>query len=182
MFVIVQSMRTIVQVGETVLRKRAEEVPISEISGQRVRTILHDMEQALNAEPDGAALAAPQIGIPLRIFILSRKVFAPKDGVENADEHFVFINPNIIKRSKRKHRVDEGCLSVRGKYGTIIRSTNVTIEAYDEHGVKFVRGAGGLMAQAFQHETDHLDGVLFIDSAGELWDVVTKKHDGVQSA
>lgn len=181
-FAIVQSMRTIVQVGEPVLRKRAEEVPIREITGQRIRAILHDMEQALNAEPDGAALAAPQIGVPLRIFILSRKVFAPKDGVENNDEHFVFINPHIVKRSKRKHRVDEGCLSVRGKYGTIMRSTNVTIEAYDEHGAKFIRGAGGLMAQAFQHETDHLDGVLFIDSAGELWDIVAKKHNEVHDA
>ncbi len=166
-------MHTIVQVGEPVLRAQAENVPLHEIPGKRIQKILQDMEDALNAEPDGAALAAPQIGLPLRIFILSRRVFA-KERSDGADEHFVFINPTVIKRSKQKRRMDEGCLSVRGKYGTIMRSTNATVEAYDEHGVKFTRGAGGLMAQAFQHETDHLNGTLFIDKAEELWDVEVK--------
>ncbi len=170
-------MCTIVQMGEPVLRGRAAHVPVNDIQGKHIQKILKRMEESLDAEPDGAALAAPQIGVPLRIFILSRKVFAPKDAQEAGDTHFVFINPTIIRRSKRKHRVDEGCLSVRGKYGTIVRSTNVTIEAYDEQGVIFTRGAGGLMAQAFQHETDHLDGVLFVDKANELWDVAVRNDN-----
>jgi len=171
-------MRDIVQVGTPVLRATSEEVPVTEILTERIQTILRDMTEALDAEPDGAALAAPQIGISLRIFILSKRVFGT-DSTHDAsskDPHLVYINPEIIRRSKRKKVVDEGCLSVRGKYGTIARATNVTIRAYDEHGRLFERGAGGLLAQAFQHETDHLNGTLFIDQADEVWDVPTPER------
>jgi peptide deformylase len=166
-------MQEIVQVGHKTLRNIAEEVPVADISSAAIQNIITDMHTALAAEPDGAALAAPQIGVGLRIFVLAPRVFGQenKEAESHKDTHLVYINPKIIKRSKRTHVVDEGCLSVRGKYGNIKRSTNVTIEAYDENGNKFTRGAGGLLAQAFQHETDHLDGTLFIDSAQELWDV-----------
>jgi len=166
-------MKHIVQKHDPVLRHKAQAVPLSEIRTPKIQSILRDMKEALDAEDDGAALAAPQIAVSLRIFILSERVFGAKSTHEAAskDPHLVYINPTIVKRSKRKHVVDEGCLSVRGKYGTIARATNVTIEAYDEHGVLFRRDAGGLLAQAFQHETDHLDGTLFIDGAMELWDV-----------
>lgn len=166
-------MKEIVQVGHEVLRTHAEDVPVADIPGKKIQSILKSMKEALDAEPDGAALAAPQIGVPLRIFIISERVFGPESNHEDAgkDPHFVFINPTIIKRSKRKKIMDEGCLSVRGIYGTVRRYNNATVEAYDETGKRFVRGAGGLLAQAFQHETDHLDGTLFIDHAVETWDV-----------
>ena len=172
-------MKSIVQVGDRVLRNVAHEVPVMEIRSSRVQDILRQMKETLDAEPDGAALAAPQIGISLRIFILATKVFGAESRHEAASKnpHLVFINPTIIKRSSKKQLMDEGCLSVRGKYGTITRSTNATIEAYDENGVKFTRGAGGLMAQAFQHECDHFDGVLFFDTAKEVWDVEHQPKD-----
>lgn len=172
-------MSDIVQVGHPVLRGIATAVPLSDIPGAPIQKIVADMQQTLAAEPDGAALAAPQIGVPLRIFVLAERVFSPEDLHDDSkkDTHLVYINPTIVKRSRRKRVVDEGCLSVRGKYGTIKRSTNVTIEAYDEFGNKFTRGAGGLLAQAFQHETDHLDGTLFIDSVSELWEVEVTKND-----
>ncbi len=166
-------MKEIVQVGNEVLRQVAQEVPVAEIQGKRIQGILKDMKEALDKEPDGAALAAPQIGIPLRIFILAERVFG-KDaphGTSGKTQNLVFINPIILKRSAKKQIMDEGCLSVRGKYGNVKRSTHATIQAFDEHGVKFVRGAGGLMAQAFQHECDHLDGHLFFDNALEIWNV-----------
>lgn len=171
-YAIVVDMKQVVQVGNTVLRQTAAEVPVADITGTYIQGILKDMEKTLDAEPDGAALAAPQIGVSLRIFMLSRRVFAEDSTHEAAakDPHFVFINPAIIKRSKYKKRLEEGCLSVRGKYGTIMRHANVTVRAYDEHGTLFTRGAGGLLAQAFQHECDHLDGRLFIDNATDLWD------------
>ena len=75
----------------------------------------------------------------------------------------VFINPKITKASKKKAIVQEGCLSVRWIYGKTERATNVTIEAYDENGNKFSYGASSLIAHIFQHEMDHLDGVLFTD-------------------
>jgi len=166
-------MKNIVQIGDRVLRDTAQEVPHAEISSDRVQEIITTMKEVLEKEKDGAALAAPQIGVPLRIFILAEKVFGKNSLHEAAskDNHLVFINPLILKRSNKKALLDEGCLSVRGKYGNVKRSTNVTIKAYDEHGNVFTRGAGGLLAQAFQHECDHLDGRLFIDKAEEVWDV-----------
>jgi len=166
-------MKEIVQIGDEVLREVAAEVPVEEIPGKKIQNIVQEMVEALEAEPDGAALAAPQIGVSLRIFVLARRVFGAQSGREEAskDTHLVFINPTIIKRSRRKEYMDEGCLSVRGHYGTKKRHTNVTITAYDEHGHKFTRGAGGLLAQAFQHECDHLDGILFVDGAEKVWDV-----------
>jgi peptide deformylase len=171
-------MSPIVQVGESVLRRKADEVPVTDITSPAIQNILKDMEEVLLNEPDGAALAAPQIGVPLRIFVLSRRVFAEDSTHEAAskDPHFVFINPVIIKRSKHKKQLDEGCLSVRGRYGTIVRNSNVTVRAFDEHGHPFTRGAGGLLAQAFQHECDHLEGVLFIDKAKETWEVETNSR------
>jgi peptide deformylase len=166
-------MSLIVQVGDGVLRQVAAEVPIADITSPKIQGILKDMEATLSVEPDGAALAAPQIAVPLRIFVLSRRVFAEDSEHEAAskDPHFIFINPVITKRSKHKKTLEEGCLSVRGRYGTIIRHSNVTVRAYDEHGKLFSRGAAGLLAQAFQHECDHLDGTLFIDKAKETWEV-----------
>jgi peptide deformylase len=171
-------MSTIVQVGNPVLRQQAAEVPVADIVTPHIQSIIADMERTVAHEPDGAALAAPQIGVPLRIFVLSRRVFSSESEHEAAsnDPHFVFINPVIIKRSKRKVSLDEGCLSVRGRYGTIVRNSNVTVRAYDEHGQLFTRGAGGLLAQAFQHECDHLDGTLFIDGAKETWEVDAKER------
>jgi peptide deformylase len=176
---IVLGMTEIVQVGHKVLREKAAEVPVTDITSEKIRSVIQRMEEALLAEPDGAALAAPQLGIPLRIFVLSRRVFGETSEHEAAskDPHFVFINPVITKRSRKKELVDEGCLSVRGQYGTVKRHSNVTVTAYDEHGVRFSRGAGGLLAQAFQHETDHLDGTLFIDHAHEIWEVEVPRRD-----
>ncbi len=172
-------MCEIVQVGHEALRQKAKEIPVSEIKSEKIQKVLRDMKSALSAEPDGAALAAPQIGLPLRIFILAESVFGPESKHEASGKNIplVYINPVIIKRSAKKAVMDEGCLSVRGKYGNIERSKNATIEAYDENGNKFVRGAGGLLAQAFQHECDHLDGVLFIDNAKETWEVEVPKKD-----
>ncbi len=173
-------MKDIVQVGDDILRGISKEVPTEDIPSARIQGIVKDMLEALDAEPDGAALAAPQIGVPLRIFVVSRRVFGTNgtDEEEGHDEHLVYINPVIVNRSRKKHVLDEGCLSVRGTYGNIERHANVTIEAYDENGEPFTRGAGGLLAQAFQHETDHLDGTLFIDGAKEVWDVDVP-HDRV---
>lgn len=165
----------IVQKDAPVLRAKAKEVPVREITGKNIQALLARMKKVLDAEAHGAALAAPQIGESLRVFMLSEAVFSgegdtQKEGTKAHNTHFIFINPKIIKKSRSKKELDEGCLSVRGAYGKIMRHSQVTIEAYDEYGKKFTRGASGLMAQAFQHETDHLDGTLFIDKAKKLWE------------
>ena len=90
-------------------------------------------------------------------------------------DDLVFINPVLTKMSKEKKWMEgEGCLSVRWVYGKVQRSTKVTIRAYDEFGRAFERGAGGLLAHIFQHEVDHLNGILFIDTAKDLEEVDPK--------
>lgn len=129
------------------------------------------MKTALHREPDGVAIAAPQVGEGLRIFIVAGFVFDLKkkniSGTPTPDK--IFINPKITKRSREsKWIAGEGCLSVRWIYGTAKRNQRVTVVAQDETGKPFSMGATGLLAQIFQHECDHLDGILFIDHAKDI--------------
>ncbi len=164
-------MTSIVQEGDPVLRQEAAEVAPEEFGTVPLITTIANMRDALAREEDGAALAAPQIGVSKRIFVIAERVFGPENAeFGSTDPHFVFINPRIIKLSKKKEEMDEGCLSVRGTYGVVARANRATIEAYDEYGKKFTRGAGGLLAQVFQHECDHLAGTLFTDKALRTWE------------
>lgn len=168
-------MASIVQKEDKVLRQVAKAVPVKDISTEPIKKIIKAMQKALAAQDDGVAIAAPQIGESVRIFVVSGKVFdkgfEEKNYVRNPkDTHsdVIFINPEIVKMSREKKYVPEGCLSVRWLYGEVRRATRATVRAYDEHGKKFERGGGGLLAQIFQHETDHLDGILFIDKAIDI--------------
>ena len=150
---------TIVQQGTENLHAVAEEVPVDEITSPKIKKVISDMKLALSGEPDGVAIAAPQIDIPLRIFVVAGFVFG------KGKPDVAYINPEFVKKSKKTELMEEGCLSVRYTYGEVKRHLNVTIEAYNEEGDKIKRGAGGLLAHIFQHESDHLDGVLFVDKA-----------------
>jgi peptide deformylase len=169
-------MKKILQKENKVLRQKAREVAVQDITTPRIKKILKEMSAALKSQDDGVALAAPQIGYLLRIFIVSGKIF-DKDFIrgqglplnkKEIPKDLVFINPKILKLSREKEWVLEGCLSVRWLYGKTCRSKKATITAYDEKGRKFTRGASGLLAQIFQHEAEHLDGILFIDHAKEV--------------
>jgi len=136
------------------------------------------MKNALAREEEGVAIAAPQIGIPLRIFVVSKKIFQLLDAAKSVKDKFddlVFINPEITKLSKEKEVMEEGCLSVRDYYGKIKRATKATVRAYDENGNAFERGGGRLLAQIFQHEMDHLNGIIFTDSAKDVQKIVKEK-------
>lgn len=170
-------MVIVVQKEDPVLRKKAEEVPISDVKSPKIKAILANMSKALQEQEDGVAIAAPQIGESLRIFVIAGRVWniLKKDPKTKFPDQ-VYINPKILKRSKDKKNMEEGCLSVRWLYGKIKRSSRVSIGAYDENGNYFERGASGLFAQIFQHETDHLNGVLFIDTAKELKEVLPENQ------
>lgn len=164
----------IVQDGDPVLRAKAEKVAPEEFGTPAFQKLVKEMADALDAEPDGVALAAPQIGAGKRIFIVRYDRMAPplaEGAPERAPEVGVFVNPEFVRKARKKALVDEGCLSVRGTYGKTKRAERATVRALDEHGKKFERGGGGILAQAFQHEIDHLDGILFIDHATDLVDV-----------
>lgn len=175
----------IVQKENKVLRKIAKSVPIEDIKSRRIATILRRMTKALESQEDGVAIAAPQIGENLRIFVISHRLFEimeeekkmdkERSKRENLDEFekasqeefkdLVFINPEILKISKKKMVTEEGCLSVRWLYGRVERAEKTLVRAYDENGKPFTLGGSGLLSQAFQHEIDHLDGILFTDKA-----------------
>lgn len=160
-----------------VLREVAKPVPLKDIGTKKLGDILAKMKAALHEQEDGVAIAAPQIGESLRIFIVSGKAALMYRGADQklhskvgvvARKDTVFINPEIIKLSKTKKMMEEGCLSVRWQYGAVKRSEKATVRALDERGKKFETGGAGLIAQIYQHEYDHLEGILFIDKAKGL--------------
>ncbi len=164
-------MAKLVAQNHPALHGIADEVPQEEITSSRIRKIVKDMRAALDAYNvngfNGVAIAAPQIGISLRIFLVHNTSTHKEERGILPD--LVAINPKITKLSRKKHVVGEGCLSVGEDYGAVKRSTHATIRAFDEHGKEYERGASGLLAQIFQHEVDHLDGILFIDRAEKVW-------------
>jgi peptide deformylase len=168
----------IVQEGAAVLRAKAKPVLKKDIGTPALTAVITQMKDTLAAEDFGVAIAAPQIGASLRIFCIAGKAFEtdeehkPVDIEEEEEisEHpdMVFINPVLKRLSKKKKELSEGCLSVRGMYGTVIRHEKATVEAWDEHGRPFTYHGSGLIAHIFQHEVDHLDGILYIDKAVKL--------------
>lgn len=168
-------MVEIVQNGHKALRKKADEISEKEFASSKLLKILDNMREALESQDDGVALAAPQIGITKRIFVVSPKILRDKDIAK--DLPLVYINPVITKISKDKKKMDEGCLSVRPLYGIVKRSSRATVSARDENGKEFKVSASGLLAQIFQHEIDHLDGILFIDKATDLTELHLDKKD-----
>jgi len=169
-------MVTILQHEHPTLRGVASPVSASDFGSKELKKILNNMKTALASQRDGVAIAAPQIGVPLRIFVVAGFIFKKEsDPVAPADR--VFINPEIISLSKQKKWLEEGCLSVRYLYGEVSRSTKAKVRAYDESGKAFLIGGSGLVAQIFQHETDHLNGALFIDTARDLHKLTVEEHE-----
>lgn len=174
-------MAKLVPENHPALHAMAEEITPEEFASGLPKKIIRDLKHAIKTyKVDGftaVAIAAPQIGISKRIFIIDDQS-KDKDRLPS----IVAVNPRFIKVSTKNHLVGEGCLSIPDKYGLVRRATNVTLEAYDENGQKFTRGAGGLLAQIIQHEHDHLDGILFTDRAEKVWnkdDIEAKRQPKV---
>lgn len=143
---------------EPVLRKISK--PVEQITA-RTTTLLDDMKDTL-IKSGGVGLAAPQVGILRRIFVI--------DDAPEGKHHIVeFINPKIIKTEGNQQEV-EGCLSIPGKCGVTSRPMIVTVEATDREGKIFTYSGSGLFARCLCHENDHLDGILYIDNALEMLD------------
>ena len=148
-------IREIVQVGDPVLREKCKNVTRFD---KELWTLLDDMKETLkNAE--GAGLAAPQVGVPIRAV-----------QVDVEEGFFELINPVIVSQ-KGEQTGPEGCLSVRGKAGTVTRPDKVKVVFSDRNGNRFSLRARGFCARAVCHELDHLDGVLYTDKATNVHDV-----------
>lgn len=148
----------IVKYGDDILRQKLKPVDYNQLAPQ-LPMLLKDMEETCLAVR-GVGLAANQIGLPYRLAVILLPTPTKKD--ENAYKRYVIINPQIIAKQGSKLE-EEGCLSLPGLWAEVVRATDVTITCLDENGQeKTIRGRG-LLAKAFQHEVDHLDGKLFID-------------------
>lgn len=174
-------MAKLVPENHPALHQIAEEVTAAEIADGTLTKLVKDMKQALqsyNVEGFVAvAIAAPQIGISKRVFLIDDQ---SKD--RDSLPSLVAVNPKITKFSKKTDLFGEGCLSVPNYYGSVRRHKNVTLRAQDETGAEYERGAGGLLAQIFQHETDHLDGILFTERAEQLWHKDEMSEHGLKEA
>ncbi len=158
--------KKIVQSEHEALRRVSQPVAKEEIGGTGLKRLIEEMATSLAKEEDGVALAAPQIGVNKRLFIISGKILPTP-----TKQPMVFINPKIVRLSKKIQTMEEGCLSVRYWYGLVRRAERATVEAVDENGKPFTRNGSGLMAQIFQHEIEHLDGHLFTDRATSLQEI-----------
>ena len=182
-------IKKIVQKENPVLREISKEVTKEMFGSDKLTKIIKEMSEALAVSADGVAIAGPQLGYSLRIFVVSPKAFEIEseerevDGlpIKKKPQPLIYINPVITRRSSKKVILDEGCLSVKEIFGKIERHEKVTIEALDENGKKFSRGASGLIAEIFQHETDHLNGILFIDTAKDLIRMIKKPDEPKQN-
>ena len=146
--------RLIVQVPDPILAKKCREVDKFD---ERLWTLLDDMKDTL-FDANGAGLAAPQVAVLKRVAL-----------VDAEDGFYELINP-VIKSMKGEQTGLEGCLSVKGKYGTVTRANDVTVIAQDRYGKKHTYKVSGFTARAFQHEIDHLDGIVYTSKCSDLMD------------
>lgn len=162
----------IMQEGDPVLRKVAKAVAKKDIGSPALNKLIQKMHKALAPEKYGVAIAAPQVGESLRLFVVAGRVYKEEaEGEEETGEVYpnrVYINPEITRASRAKRDEQEGCLSVRSIYGTVKRHERVTLKYTDQDGAPRTQNATGLLGHIFQHEVDHLNGILFIDKARDL--------------
>ena len=145
-------IRPILKYGDTVLHERAR--PVDGLTPD-VDRLIEDMIETMYAAP-GVGLAASQVGVPLRLFVVDLSVGRDPSGL------LVMINPEIVERDGVQLE-EEGCLSVPTFNATVVRPSRLVMKGLNRHGQEYRQEATGLLARAFQHELDHLDGMLFVD-------------------
>jgi peptide deformylase len=158
-------IRPILKYGDAILHDRAQ--PVDAVTPE-IERLIDDMIETMYAAP-GIGLAAPQVGVPLRLFVVDVSVGRDPNGL------LVFVNPEFVERSGTQLE-EEGCLSVPGFNATVVRPTRAVVKALDRSGQEQQHEASGLLARAFQHEMDHLDGLLFVDRLrGIKRDLIVRK-------
>jgi peptide deformylase len=159
------AVREIITLPDPVLRKKARKVTDF---GAELQMLIDDMVETMRVAP-GVGLAAPQVNASLRVIVVEY-------GESNEDEEnptppklYMVVNPEITRFSKETEVGSEGCLSIPGFAGDVDRPLSVTLKGLNRHGQPIRIKANGWLARIFQHEIDHLDGILFIDRAERVW-------------
>jgi peptide deformylase len=158
-------IRPILRYGDSALHTAAR--PVDALTPD-IERLIDDMIETMYAAP-GVGLAAPQVGVPLRIFVVDVSVGHEPDGL------IVLINPEFVERDGVQLE-EEGCLSVPGFNATVVRPSHAVIKGRDREWEERTHEGSGLLARAFQHEMDHLDGTLFVDRLrGIKRDLIVRK-------
>jgi peptide deformylase len=173
------SVREIVTIGDPVLRERAREITSEELASTVVQELIDDMI-ATKRDADGAGIAAPQIGASLRIAIAEVSGTNPRYPYKPEIPLTVIVNPVLEPVGGELVTINEGCLSVPGLRGEVPRHLRVRVRYRDREGAERELIASGMTAGTFQHEVDHLDGILFCDRADprtfSTWEQFDRRH------
>ncbi len=156
------TIREIVTLPAEILRKKARKVTDF---GPDLQTLIDDMVETMREAP-GVGLAGPQVNVPLRVIVVE---FGDEDDEEVPPKLFSVVNPEIVRASQDEIVGTEGCLSIPTVVGDVERSDAVTVKGQNRHGKLIKIKAKGWLARIFQHEIDHLDGILFVDRALRVW-------------
>ncbi len=157
------ALREVIKLPDTILRRKAHKVTDF---GNDFQILVDEMIETMRNEP-GVGLAAPQINVSQRIIVVE---YPEDDSIEDSPAKlFVVVNPEFKKISEVQIKGIEGCLSVPNLLGQVERSDEVIVTGLDRRGKKQVIKAKGWLARIFQHEVDHLNGILFVDRAIELY-------------
>lgn len=156
------ALREIVTIPEPVLRKKARKVTDF---GPELQSLIDDMVETMRAAP-GVGLAAPQVALPLRVIVIE---FGDEDNEEAPPKLYAMVNPEIVRASDDIVVGTEGCLSIPGFVGDVERQDQITVKGQNRQGQPMRVKADGWLARIFQHEIDHLNGVLFTDRALRVW-------------
>jgi peptide deformylase len=159
---IFMAIREIVTVPNEVLRRKAR--PVTDF-GPELQTLIDDMVETMRVAP-GVGLAAPQVGISLRVIVIE---FGDEEDEELPAKLYMVVNPEIQRQSREQVLGTEGCLSIPGLAGDVQRAEEVTVKGVSRRGQPMKIKASGWLARIFQHEIDHLEGVLFTDRAEQVW-------------
>ncbi len=160
------ALRPIVTPPDPILRSKARKV---RALTPELQVLIDDMIETMRAAP-GVGLAAPQVGVPQRLIVIEyTEPSEDPDAPPKPPQLYVAINPVIVRHDREVESGVEGCLSLPGLAGDVERYSSVTVQATNRQGDTYRVRAQGWLARIFQHEIDHLDGVLFIDRATEVW-------------
>jgi peptide deformylase len=166
------TIREITTFPDEVLRRKAEPV---EVFDEDLRKLVEDMIETMRVAP-GVGLAAPQIGISKRLIVVE---FGSEDDENIPEQLYVVANPEIVRQSDETIDGIEGCLSVPGVAGEVERAAVVTVRGQNQYGKKIKIRAQGWLARIFQHEIDHINGVLYTDRAENLWQPEHEELDSI---
>lgn len=156
-------IKNIITEPEPILRKKGREITPADFNDSELKLLISDLIETLYATSNGVGIAAPQIGQSVQVCVIA------KDYTEKKDKDLVLINPVWHKLGLTKVWGEEGCFSVPNTFGKVKRYKKIKINALDENGKQIQFEASGFFARIIQHEVDHLNGILFIDKAKNIY-------------